>query len=147
MLRSLVDACYLVMDAEKVGTPLNGVTKIKTIYEPWSNKKPLDGQVCQINYILSLSDGTMVESSRERRKNVPFSFVLGSTDIVEGISMAVRTFGQGERSIVKIASELGYGYDGIPPLIPPNAELICDIELVDFSERQKLFDKPLMCTL
>jgi len=97
----------LIMDAEKAGYPLTGVTKTDTIYEPWSNEKPLDGQVCQISYVLSLSDGTSMESSRERRKDAPF--VLGSTDIIEGISMAVRTFGQGERSKVKIASELGYG--------------------------------------
>jgi FKBP-type peptidyl-prolyl cis-trans isomerase len=55
------------------------------------------------------SDGTLMESSRERRKDAPFLFMLGSIDIIEGISMAVRTFGQGERSKVKIASELGYG--------------------------------------
>ncbi|KAL3784021.1 hypothetical protein ACHAWO_005697 [Cyclotella atomus] len=123
---------------------MDSVSKLETIYEPWSKERPVDGQVVQINLLVCLVDGTEVEDSRKR---TPICFVLGSTDVIEGINIAVRGFGQGERSKVKICSELAYGYEGLSPLIPPNADLICDIELVDFRDREKLFDKPLMCSL
>jgi FKBP-type peptidyl-prolyl cis-trans isomerase len=133
-----------------------GVSTLETTYEPWSKMRPIDGQIVQINLVICLIDGTLVEDSRKRMGETPFSFVLGSTDVIEGINIAVRNFGQGERSTVKICSELAYGdmihfilassdstcsnnnltlltgYDGLSPLIPPNADLICDIELVDF---------------
>jgi FKBP-type peptidyl-prolyl cis-trans isomerase 2 len=86
----------------------SGVLKIETTYEPWSKMRPEDGQVVQINLVICLTDGTVVEDSRKRMRT-PFSFVLGSTDVIEGINIAVRNFGQGERSTVKICSELGYG--------------------------------------
>jgi FKBP-type peptidyl-prolyl cis-trans isomerase len=145
-------------EVEETPPPSTCVEKIEIIYEPWSKDRPLDGQVCQINYIMTLANGTVVESSRERRKDVPFSFVLGSTDVIEGLNVAVRMLGQGERSKVRIHSSFAYGkrivcaiyminesspltspqtlqgYDGLPPLIPPNAELIVDIELVDFRQ-------------
>ena len=40
---------------------------------------------------------------------MPFSFVLGTTDVIEGLNIAVRTFGRGERSKVKISSDVAYG--------------------------------------
>ena len=84
------------------------VEKITTIYEPWSSERPMDGQLVRINYTLHLNDEeeTVVEDSRKREA---FSFVLGSTDVIEGINVAVRTFGQGERSKVKISSGYAYG--------------------------------------
>ena len=84
------------------------VTKLETIYEPWMRERPSDGMIVQINFILSLVDGTLIESSRERKKE-PFEFVLGSTTVIEGLNIAVRTFGRGERSKVKIASNFAYG--------------------------------------
>ncbi|KAL7513063.1 hypothetical protein ACHAXN_010760 [Cyclotella atomus] len=96
---------------------MDSVSKLETIYEPWSKERPVDGQVVQINLLVCFEDGTEVEDSRKR---TPICFVLGSTDVIEGINIAVRGFGQ--------------GYEGLSPLIPPNADLICDIELVDFRD-------------
>ena len=99
-----------------MNTSTETVEKVATIYEPWSNDRPSDGQVVKINYTLHLTDEdeTVVEDSRKREA---FSFVLGSTDVIEGINVAVRTFGQGERSKVKISSGYAYG----------EAHLICTI--------------------
>lgn len=115
--------------------------------------------------MISLEDGNIVESSRQRRLEL-FRFVLGSSAFFGGLNRAVRTFGRGERSKVKIASEYGMfksGYDihtanrtlVLTPIpfsnsnrtVPPNSILICDIELVDFNERHQLCQKPFMCNL
>jgi FKBP-type peptidyl-prolyl cis-trans isomerase 2 len=85
---------------------MDSVSKLETIYEPWSKERPVDGQVVQINLLVCFEDGTEVEDSRKR---TPICFVLGSMDVIEGINIAVRGFGQGERSKVKICSELAYG--------------------------------------
>jgi FKBP-type peptidyl-prolyl cis-trans isomerase 2 len=88
----------------------SGVTKLETTYQPWSTERPKDGQIVKINYVLYLADEheTVVEDSRKRRKQ-PFSFLLGSTDVIEGINVAVRSFGQGERSKLRISSDFAYG--------------------------------------
>jgi FKBP-type peptidyl-prolyl cis-trans isomerase 2 len=88
----------------------SGVTKLETTYKPWSTERPKDGQIVKINYVLYLADEheTVVEDSRKRRKQ-PFSFLLGSTDVIEGINVAVRSFGQGERSKLRISSDFAYG--------------------------------------
>lgn len=90
---------------------MSKVCKIETIYKPWSTERPADGQVVQVNLILSLvdEDDTVIENSRKRQKDMPFSFVLGTTDVIEGLNIAVRTFGRGERSKVKISSDVAYG--------------------------------------
>lgn len=51
--------------------------------------------------------------------------------MVAGWDRALRTMAVGERSIVKINPELGYGSEGVPDLIPPGAELEFDIEVID----------------
>jgi len=120
------------------------VSKIDIIYEPWKDERPKDGQVVKINYILTLADGTLIDSSRGR--GAPFEFVLGNTNVIEGLNVAVRTFGRGERSKVNIPSSYAYGFDGLSPLIPPESCLICDIELVDFEDRKPLWNKQLVYT-
>ncbi len=85
----------------------NVVSKTETVYAPWKDERPKDGQVVNINYILTLSDGTLIDSSRKR--DAPFEFVLGDINVIEGLNIAVRTFGRGERSKVYIPSSYAYG--------------------------------------
>lgn len=52
--------------------------------------------------------------------------------MVPGWEKALRTMSVGERAIIRITDPaLGYGAAGVPPLIPPNAELEFDVELLD----------------
>lgn len=84
--------------------------KVETIYEPWLTERPCDGDVVQINIILSLAEeGEKVVENSRKRKDTPISFVLGSSDVIEGINVALRLFGKGERSKVRISSDLAYG--------------------------------------
>jgi hypothetical protein len=52
--------------------------------------------------------------------------------MILGWEKALRTMSVGERAIVRVTDpDLGYGAAGVPPLIPPNAELEFDIEVLD----------------
>jgi len=70
--------------------------------------------------------------------NAPFAkardqkIVVGDGNMILGWEKAIRTMMIGERSIVRINNpELGYGMEGFPPLIPPNAEIELDLEILD----------------
>ena len=102
---------------------------------------PYDGDTVKIHYTLAANTSdNLVERSRQRR-SIPFEFVVGSGQVVTGIDSSIRTFNRGERSIVEVPAELGYGEESFLPLIPPRAKLIFDIELISITTRPK-FTKP-----
>lgn len=94
-------------DAQLPCEEVEQVSKIEIIYRPLKDERPKDGQVVKINYILTLSNGTLIDSSRGR--GAPFEFVLGNINVIEGLNVAVRAFGRGERSRVNIPSSYAYG--------------------------------------
>ena len=58
--------------------------------------------------------------------------VVGDGSMIPGWEKAVRSMSIGERAVVRITDpELGYGASGVPPLVPANAELEFDIEILD----------------
>ena len=70
------------------------------------------------------------ENSRERGR--AFQFKLGVGQVIPGWDRAIMKMRKGERARIKLDPELGYGPKGQPPLIPPNARLVFEIELIDF---------------
>ncbi len=87
------------------------------------------GSMVKIHYVGTLTDGTEFDSSRKR--GTPFEFRLGSGQVIRGFEKAVTGMKVGGMRKVTIPPELGYGRKGAPPLIPPNATLEFEIELVD----------------
>ena len=70
------------------------------------------------------------ENSRERGR--AFQFKLGVGQVIPGWDRAIQKMRKGERARIKLDPELAYGATGQPPLIPPNARLVFEIELIDF---------------
>jgi peptidylprolyl isomerase len=88
---------------------------------------PADGQVVVVHFTGWLDDGTKFDSTRERGK--PFGFPLGSGQVIKGWDEGIRGMRVGGKRRLMVPPALGYGARGIPPLVPPNARLIFDIEL------------------
>ena len=92
---------------------------------------PKKQQTVTVHYTGYLADGSQFDSSRDRGK--PFKFKLGAEQVIPGLDEGVAQLSIGERAKIVIPPHLAYKKKGFPGLIPPNATLIFDIELVTFN--------------
>jgi peptidylprolyl isomerase len=96
--------------------------------EVGTGPQPREGQVVQVHYTGHLANGTKFDSSLDRGE--PLAFVLGAGQVIPGWEMGIATMQVGGRRKLIIPPELGYGKSGYPGVIPPNATLIFDVQLV-----------------
>ncbi len=89
---------------------------------------PEKGQTIVAHYTGKLTDGKKFDSSVDRGE--PFKFPLGARRVIAGWDEGFATMKVGEQRQLIIPPDLGYGARGYPPVIPPNATLIFDVELL-----------------
>lgn len=90
--------------------------------------KPNPGETVSVHYAGRLVDGTEFDSSFKR--NQPIEIPIGVGQVIKGWDEGIMLLKEGETATLLIPSELGYGSRGAGGVIPPNAWLVFDVELV-----------------
>jgi FKBP-type peptidyl-prolyl cis-trans isomerase FkpA len=86
------------------------------------------GKRVSVHYVGTLTDGRKFDSSRDRGR--PFEFRLGAGEVIQGWDVGVAGMRVGGIRKLTIPPEMGYGSRGFPPVIPANATLVFEVELL-----------------
>jgi FKBP-type peptidyl-prolyl cis-trans isomerase len=86
------------------------------------------GTTVTVHYVGTLTDGRKFDSSRDRGQG--FTFRLGAGQVIKGWDQGVAGMRIGGVRKLTIPPDLGYGARGYPPVIPPNATLLFEVELL-----------------
>lgn len=92
-------------------------------------KQALNGKAVDVNYIGALTDGTEFDNSYKRGE--PIEFTLGSGQVIKGWDEGIALMKVGDKMRLIIPPDLAYGEKGAGKIIPPNATLVFDVELMN----------------
>ncbi|QOX79367.1 FKBP-type peptidyl-prolyl cis-trans isomerase [Trichlorobacter lovleyi] len=140
-MRNLIKMCSVVVLAIFCAMPVHAAeTKVNKMVTTDSGLKYVDlvvgkgasptrGKQVKVHYTGTLENGTKFDSSVDRRQ--PFSFIIGIGQVIKGWDEGVMGMKVGGKRKLVIPANLGYGARGAGGVIPPNATLLFDVELLD----------------
>jgi FKBP-type peptidyl-prolyl cis-trans isomerase len=99
------------------------------IIQKGNGKQAEKGKGVSVHYKGMLTDGTVFDSSYQRKQ--PIDFTLGVGQVIRGWDEGIQLLKVGDKARFVIPSDLAYGSQGAGGVIPPNAILIFDVELMD----------------
>jgi peptidylprolyl isomerase len=120
-------ACSQATDQPTGTTMPSGLQYIETL--PGTGEQAQAGNIVSVHYTGTLQDGTKFDSSLDR--NEPITFVLGQGMVIAGWDEGISLMKVGGKARLIIPPNLAYGERGAGGVIPPNATLIFDVELLD----------------
>ena len=103
---------------------------LKTVTKQGSGRSVRPGDNVVVKYVCNAvgSDAAFSRSDRQR-------FIAGDGIMIPGFDAAIRSMKEGERASVRISDpKYGYGLAGVPPFVPPNAQLELDLEILNIEE-------------
>jgi len=140
-MRNLIKMCSVMVLAIFCAMPVHAAeTKVNKMMTTDSGLKYVDlvvgkgasptrGRQVKVHYTGTLENGTKFDSSVDRRQ--PFSFIIGVGQVIKGWDEGVMGMKVGGKRKLVIPANLGYGARGAGGVIPPNATLLFDVELLD----------------
>lgn len=132
---------FVSAQSDTVSTP-SGLKYI--VIEKKDGVKADEGKAVEVHYTGYLLDGKVFDSSIER--NEPIEFVLGKDPIIKGWVEAISLMNTGDKLRLIIPPDLAYGKNGSGNVIPPDATLVFDVELISVSEPKTPISDMLMLT-
>lgn len=112
---------------ENVVTTASGLQYIEVL--AGTGEQPQPGAIVAVHYRGTLADGSVFDSSIERGE--PIRFALGQGQVIAGWDEGIALMRKGGKARLIIPPDLAYGAQGYPPVIPANATLTFEVELVD----------------
>lgn len=111
-----------------------GVTK-KILRDGDGSNYPQKGDKLTMHYVGTLaSNGNKFDSSRDKGR--PFCFNIGKGEVIKGWDDGVIQMSLGEKAELHITSDMGYGANGAGGVIPPNADLVFEVELLKIGNKE-----------
>lgn len=110
-------------------TTMTDELKIEKTGEGTGDRVTKKGDMVTVNYTGTLTDGTKFDSSLDPGK-LPFPFTIGAGRVIKGWDQGLLDMKVGEKRRLTIPPSLGYGASGVGGVIPPNATLVFDVELI-----------------
>jgi FKBP-type peptidyl-prolyl cis-trans isomerase FkpA len=115
---------------EKVVTTASGLKYVDLVVGTGAEAQA--GKTVIVHYTGWLTDGKKFDSSVDRGE--PFSFALGAGRVIKGWDEGVAGMKVGGKRKLMIPPQLGYGARGAGNVIPPNAELVFEVQLLDIAK-------------
>lgn len=115
------------------------------ILEQGTGEKAQNNKAVEVHYTGYLLDGKVFDSSRDR--NEPIEFVLGNKQVIAGWDEGIALMSIGDKYRLIIPPELAYGSKGAGNVIPPDATLIFDTELISIGDPKEPISNVLLQTI
>ncbi|CAK8987889.1 unnamed protein product [Durusdinium trenchii] len=127
-----VDASLELSSDEETGLRLPWGIRKRLLHKGTGPERPISGDEVKVHLQGKLQDGTSITSSEE-----PFSFIIDERprEVIQGLELGVQTMTKGEVAEFTIAPRFAYDDLGAPPLVPPDATLIFEVELLDWENK------------
>ena len=126
----LATPSFAAQDAKKTVTTASGLKYVDVVVGKGAS--PTAGKQVTVHYTGTLVNGKKFDSSVDR--NEPFSFIIGVGQVIPGWDEGVMSMKVGGKRKLIIPPNLGYGARGAGGVIPPNATLLFDVELIDVAK-------------